>query len=78
MHIIIITIFLNACSLIILKHHAATSLLFSDDMFTGMGAGQPDTHMRSTNSKPQPANHPINFTWTKQVPPFICPCLRSH
>jgi len=30
--------------------------LFSDDVFTGVRAGQPVTHMRSTNSKPQPFN----------------------
>jgi len=29
--------------------------LFSDDVFTSVRAGQPVTHRRSTNSKPQPS-----------------------
>jgi len=44
--------------------------LFSDDVFTGVRAGQPVTHMRSTNSKPQPFNQfPLNKS--KSHPTFI-------
>jgi len=37
-------------------------------LFTGMRAEQPVTHMRSTNSKPQPSKHPINSPKTKSSP----------
>jgi len=40
----------------------ATSVLFSNDTFTAVRAGQPITHMRSTNSKPP--NHLIHYQWT--------------
>lgn len=35
---------------------SATSLLFSDGVFTSVTAGQAVTYMRSTNGKPQPFN----------------------
>jgi len=32
------------------------------------GVGRPVTDMRSTDSKPQSSNHPINSKWTKSSP----------
>jgi len=43
---------------------AATTLLF-DDVFIGKRAGQAVTHMRSTNSKPQPSNQALRYTSQK-------------
>jgi len=40
--------------------------LFSiSSLFLMMWAGQPVTHMRSANSKPQPSNQPINSSQTQ-------------
>lgn len=58
-HIIILFIYL--CALIIVNQSNFPSLLeehlFSDDVFTGMRVGQPVTHMRLTNRKPQPKDY---------------------
>jgi len=40
----------------ILDQNNFPSLLFFDDVFTGVRAGLTVTHMRSTNSKPQSSN----------------------
>jgi len=50
---------------------------FSDDVFTGVKAGQPVTHIRSTNSKPQPSNQSI-LDGQNQVPSCIFSCSKSH
>jgi len=44
-----------------MKITSAATLLFCDDTLTGARVGQPVTHMRSTNSKPQPS-HDEDFT----------------
>jgi len=35
---------------------SCSDVLFSDDVFSVVRAGQTVTHIRSTNSKPQPSN----------------------
>jgi len=45
---------------------AATSLLFSEDMFTGGTTCH--SHEITSNSKPQSSNDPINFQLTKPSP----------
>jgi len=62
LHIIIVLIILN-------QNNSHISSLMTR-------AGQPVTHMRSTNSKPQAFNHSINSPQTQSSPAYICSC--SH
>jgi len=54
------SLFLKFMCLLIFNLNILPSLfqqhLFSDDVFIVVRAGQPVTHMRSTNNKPQPSN----------------------
>lgn len=60
-HTLIYSIHVSSQSLIkITSLFAVISLLFSDNMLTGVRAEKPAAHTKSTNSKSQPSNHSIN------------------